>query len=137
MMAAIYKYRTHFFGQSRQLTPIAGLQVCFRHVLAGSIRNYRQCLASQQLVFFPGTFRFQIVQYFETYRGAKVGGNRFDEVAYLEKRFRVKPEKCVSICPTPKFQLLEEVKFLSSKGKLEYGTVIGIYWHGNDGKLFL
>ncbi len=34
----------------------------------------------------------------------------------------------------PKYKLLEEVKFLNSKGFLEFGVVKEIYWHNNQQK---
>ncbi len=36
----------------------------------------------------------------------------------------------------PEFQPMERVKYVSSKGKLEYGKVIGIHWHNKDRKYY-
>jgi hypothetical protein len=36
----------------------------------------------------------------------------------------------------PEFKPLEKIKFLNSKGQLEFGTIQGIHWHGNDKKFY-
>ncbi|GAB3511174.1 hypothetical protein GCM10027442_20610 [Emticicia fontis] len=52
-----------------------------------------------------------------------------------DKIFRIL-EKYIHTVPykEPKFKPLEDVKFYSSKGKLEFGIIKGISWHNNDGK---
>ena len=34
----------------------------------------------------------------------------------------------------PSFKPLEKVKYISSKGKLEFGIVVGISWHNNENR---
>ncbi|GAA3524343.1 hypothetical protein GCM10022393_43560 [Aquimarina addita] len=51
-------------------------------------------------------------------------------VRVLKEVFYVSEQKL------PEFKPLEKVKYLSSKGNLEYGKVIGIHWHNKDRRYY-
>lgn len=51
-----------------------------------------------------------------------------------EITMRLKKELFGLMPVQPQFKPLEKVKLLSSKGKLEFGVVVGISWHNNQNR---
>ena len=51
------------------------------------------------------------------------------------QQIRVKPNH-FQVSDEPQFKPFERVKYLNSKGVLEYGIVKGIHWHNNERRFY-
>jgi hypothetical protein len=51
-------------------------------------------------------------------------------------QFRIKRSIFIPVNIVPQFKPFEKVKFMNSKGVLEFGEIRGVSWHNNDRKFY-
>ena len=61
-------------------------------------------------------------------------GDDYLLVKSTEISFRLKKGEFEVMPIQPYFKPLEKIKYISSKGKLEFGIVVGISWHNNENR---